>query len=266
MFDVWLFFVWFLRLWNLKNRAPVEATRWCSQNRRFRFKSKSRLKKRRTFEAQILRKSINIDVKNPSEKSIVFGIDFSWFGLSIWVPNEELKLLKKKLRHLGLTWAKRAPQEAPREPKWSQKVPQEGENETKRHQENQNDPPNYSKTPARPSRCPRTTFSRHQWKPPVLGFKRGGFQGSAQEVPKSRPRSAQEGPRAAQGRPKAGQLTLKSRPKEAPTLLESIPASHETRFEQEFCGKLCSAGSRSDFMSFFGSCDKLAICKNLRKT
>ena len=89
---------------------------------------------------------------------------------------------------------------------------------------------------------------------------------SVQEVPKSRPRSAQEGPRAAQGRPKAGQLTLKSRPKEAPTLLESIPASHETRFEQEFCGKLCSAGSRSDFMSFFGSCDKLAICKNLRKT
>ena len=83
---------------------------------------------------------------------------------------------------------------------------------------------------------------------------------SAQEVPKSRPRSVQEGPRAGQGRPKAGQLTLKSRPKEVPTLLESIPASHETRFEQEFCGKLCSRGAGTDFMSFFGLRGKLAIC------
>ena len=89
---------------------------------------------------------------------------------------------------------------------------------------------------------------------------------SAQQLPKRHPRSVQERPRAAQEIPKAGEVAPKSGPRGPWTNPKPSPTSPKTRFEQDFCGKLCSAGSGSDFMAFFGSCDKLAICKNLGKT
>ena len=89
---------------------------------------------------------------------------------------------------------------------------------------------------------------------------------STQLLPKRHPRSVQERPRGAPELPKAGEAAHKSDPREARTLPKPSPTSPETSFEQEFCGKLRSAGSGSDFMTFFGSCDKLAICTILRKT
>ena len=89
---------------------------------------------------------------------------------------------------------------------------------------------------------------------------------SAQQLPKRHLRSAQERPRAAPELPKAGEVAPKSDPRGARTPPKPSPTSSKTRFEQDFCGKLCSAGSGGDFMPFFGSRDKLAICKNLRKT
>ena len=85
-------------------------------------------------------------------------------------------------------------------------------------------------------------------------------------MPKRHPRSVQERPRGAPELPKAGAAAHKSDPRGARTRPKPSPKSPETSFEQEFCGKLHSAGSGNDFMTFFSSCEKLAICENLRKT
>ena len=74
-----------------------------------------------------------------------------------------------------------------------------------------------------PSRCPPTTFlSQASLKVIILSAKRGGFQGSAQEAPKRRPRRAQETPGATQERPKAGQATPKRHPRVAQTLQNGV--------------------------------------------
>ena len=72
------------------------------------------------------------------------------------------------------------------------------------------------------------------------------------------PKSVQEGSRAGSGPPKRSQEQPKSAPKQAKryqkvpqTLPKPSPTSPKTRFERHFCGKLCSAGSGSDFTSFF---------------
>ena len=94
----------------------------------------------------------------------------------------QIRSLNQKNRFFSLSWAnlgqKAAPgrperpkmrsKSVPRQPKWDQKASQDSQNEAKM--------------------CHRTfTF----WWPAVPSFKRGGFQGSAQEAPK-RP---QEGPK-----------------------------------------------------------------------
>ena len=114
------------------------------------------------------------------------GLDFgrSWANLGPNLgPDPQVKCKKSFFfRYLGPTWAnlgqKAAPgrperpkmrsKSVPRQPKWDQKASQDSQNEAKM--------------------CHRTfTF----WWPAVPSFKRGGFQGSAQEAPK-RP---QEGPK-----------------------------------------------------------------------
>ena len=84
---------------------------------------------------------------------------------------------------------------------------------------------------------------------------------SAQEPSKKRPRGTQGWPRAPKSRPTHAQES----PKRGPNPSRIDPDEPRDKVRAGFCGKLCSAGSGSDFMSFFGSCDKLAICKNLRK-
>ena len=80
------------------------------------------------------------------------------------------------------------------------------------------------------------------------------------------PRSTQEGPRAAQECPKAGQVVPKSCPRRPQTLPKPSAVTSKTSFQHNLCWQLCAKGSRSDFVSFFCSCDKLAICKKPRKT
>ncbi len=88
---------------------------------------------------------------------------------------------------------------------------------------------------------------------------------SAQQLPKRHPRSVQERPRAGPELPKGGEVASKSDPREVRSLPKPSPTSPKTRMEQDFCGKLCSTRSGSDFISFFHLRDKLAICKNLGK-
>ena len=88
---------------------------------------------------------------------------------------------------------------------------------------------------------------------------------SAQQLPKSHPRSVQERSRAGPELPKAGEVASKSDPREVRSPPKPSPTSPKTRMEQDFCGKLCSTRSGSHFISFFHLRDKLAICKNLRK-
>ena len=84
-------------------------------------------------------------------------------------------------------------------------------------------------------------------------------------MPKRHPTSVQERSRAAPELPKAGEVAPKRDPRGARTGPKSSPTGPKMRFEQEFCGKLCSRGAGGDFMSFFGQRGKLAICKNMRK-
>ena len=80
------------------------------------------------------------------------------------------------------------------------------------------------------------------------------------------PRSTEEGPRVAQECPKAGQVAPKSWPRRPQTLPKPSAVTSKTSFQHNLCWQLCAKGSWSDFVSFFCSCDKLAICKKLRKT
>ena len=72
------------------------------------------------MEAQIDRKSIKIDVKNASEKNMVFDVEFD-FGVPTWVPNPELKFTNRVffaiLGDLRPTLAQKVSQEVSREPK-----------------------------------------------------------------------------------------------------------------------------------------------------
>ena len=79
------------------------------------------------------------------------------------------------------------------------------------------------------------------------------------------PRSTQEGPRAAQECPKAGQVAPKSWPRRPQTLPKPSAVTSKTSFQHNLCWQLCAKGSWSDFVSFFCSCGKLAICKKPRK-
>ena len=83
---------------------------------------------------------------------------------------------------------------------------------------------------------------------------------SAHQLPKRHPKSVQERSRAAPELPKAGEVAPKRNPRGGRTPPKSSPTNPKMRFEQEFCGKLCSRGAGTDFMSFFGLRGKLAIC------
>ena len=77
------------------------------------------------FEVQnrskIAKISIKIDVTNASEKNIVFDVEFFDFWVPTWVPNPEVKFKNRVffaiLGELGPTWAQKAFQDTPREPK-----------------------------------------------------------------------------------------------------------------------------------------------------
>ena len=77
------------------------------------------------FEVQnplkIFKISIKIDVKNASEKNIVFDVEFFDFWIPTWVPEPQVKFKNRVffviLGELGPTWAQKAFQDTPREPK-----------------------------------------------------------------------------------------------------------------------------------------------------
>ena len=80
------------------------------------------------------------------------------------------------------------------------------------------------------------------------------------------PRSTQESPRAVQECPKAGQVAPKSWPRRPQTLPKPRAVTSKTSFQHNLCWQLCAKGFWSDFVSFFCSCGKLAICNKPRKT
>ena len=110
--------------------------------------------------------------------------------------------------------------------------------------------------------------SRNPWEEKCIQEAAQGSQEaakSARQLPKRHPRSVQERPRAGPELPEAGEVASKSDPREVRSPPKPSLTSPKTRMEQNFCGKLCSTRSRSDFISFFRLRDKLAICKNQRK-
>ena len=85
-------------------------------------------------------------------------------------------------------------------------------------------------------------------------------------APNNCPRGTQEASKRGQEPPQTSQKPAsKSDPREVRSPPKPSPTSPKTRMEQDFCGKLCSTRSGSDFISFFHLRDKLAICKSLRK-
>ena len=102
----------------------------------------------------------------------------------------------------------------------------------------------------------------------------------SQNPPKRCPRPAKRGPRAPKKTPRAGQgppkrsqepskstkKPAKRRQRVPQTPPKPGPTSPKTSFEHVFCGKLCSASSGSDFLSFFVLCATRAMCKNHTKT
>ena len=78
-------------------------------------------------------------------------------------------------------------------------------------------------------------------------------------------RGTQEASKSGPELPKGGEVASKSDPREVRSPPKPSPTSPKTRMEQDFCGKLRSTRSGSDFISFFRLRDKFAICKNLRK-
>ena len=62
---------------------------------------------------------LKIDVKNASEKNMVFDIDFSRFGVPTWVPQPQVKFKQSTffaiLDHLGPTWHPKRSQETQNE-------------------------------------------------------------------------------------------------------------------------------------------------------
>ena len=124
----------------------------------------------------------------------------------------------------------------------------------------------FARSLAKPSLARRKSFQnrgpRRFWTPtcgqgaPLTSLetaKRG------QDAPRRRPTGAQEDPGAAQERQKAGRGT----PARGPNPTRSNP---KTSFYRSLCGKLCLAGSWSDFVSFLGLRETSAICKKPAKT
>ena len=85
-------------------------------------------------------------------------------------------------------------------------------------------------------------------------------------TPKKRLRCAQETPKRSQEAPRSAPKPAKRGPKGFRTSPKSRPKSPETHFQHNLCGKLCSKGSWSNFVTFFRVRAMLAMCKKPTKT